>query len=546
MKKIFNAYYMAYFLKKYVYRIILVSLLGTIVSILMLYQPKYIGEILNQYYNISGRTILYFLGLTISLFVASSIKFYISKSIAEGIALDLREKFFGKLLYTSVEKISEKNSGEIISTLSNDINVIRDAIGADFFDIFEGVVLFCGSIYFLIMINYKLFIYTALLFVVIIVFSFMSSVVLKKVISQQQRILAEYVSFIEKFFQKIIIIKSFWLIDKLKKNSERLSSEIYKVGLKNAKVRSIIMTMNSLIFQIGIIVVVLLAGLDVNNGDMKLSDLAQFVIYATFLTTPISIIANTVVAINVILAARERILNVYNKLDYYEKRKELAVTNVLESENIIEVSDVSFSYGENTIFDKYSIAFKKNKINLIVGESGVGKTTLVRLLMNLYRVNNGRILIKGNNIYEYSPKYLRTKIFSYVPQESIEWGDSIYDSITLGEEYESSYIEELVNKLNLTKCINSLDDGLNTKIGTVMARLSSGELQRLSILRGIIRKSEILILDEPTANLDKENELLINNLLNKIKNNRTIILISHKEVSRGIADNIIELKRKGD
>ena len=79
-----------------------------------------------------------------------------------------------------------------------------------------------------------------------------------------------------------------------------------------------------------------------------------------------------------------------------------------------------------------------------------------------------------------------------------------------------------------------------------MARLSSGELQRLSILRGIIRKSEILILDEPTANLDKENELLINNLLNKIKNNRTIILISHKEVSRGIADNIIELKRKGD
>ena len=166
--------------------------------------------------------------------------------------------------------------------------------------------------------------------------------------------------------------------------------------------------------------------------------------------------------------------------------------------------------------------------------------------MNLYRVNNGRILIKGNNIYEYSPKYLRTKIFSYVPQESIEWGDSIYDSITLGEEYESSYIEELVNKLNLTKCINSLDDGLNTKIGTVMARLSSGELQRLSILRGIIRKSEILILDEPTANLDKENELLINNLLNKIKNNRTIILISHKEVSRGIADNIIELKRKGD
>ena len=110
MKKIFNAYYMAYFLKKYVYRIILVSLLGTIVSILMLYQPKYIGEILNQYYNISGRTILYFLGLTISLFVASSIKFYISKSIAEGIALDLREKFFGKLLYTSVEKISEKNS----------------------------------------------------------------------------------------------------------------------------------------------------------------------------------------------------------------------------------------------------------------------------------------------------------------------------------------------------------------------------------------------------------------------------------------------------
>ncbi|MGX7111808.1 ABC transporter ATP-binding protein [Gemella cuniculi] len=543
MNYLLRVYNIIHYFKGYIWKVLLVSVLGVIVSILMLYQPQYIGNILTNYSNISQKTVAYFLILTISLLVTSSVKFYIAKSIAEGVAYNIRKKVFGKLLYTSLESVSEEKSGSIISVLSNDINLLRDSIGADFFDVIGAVILLFGSIYFLITINYKLFIYTLILFILIILLSFIGSSILKKVVLEQQESLSHFIEFVENFLKNMVLIKVFWLVDKSQESFEKSSKKIYTTGLKNSKIKSIIMSVNNLIFQFGIIIIVLLAGIDVNNNVMSLSDLAQFVLYSSFLVTPISIIANTLVSINIILAAEERIFKAYDLLDFSEKTDTKKGIFLEDKEYSVKIEKINFFYREKCIFRNFSANFCKNKVNLIVGESGVGKTTLARLMVKLYTINSGKIFIKGIDVDNYSVEYLRTKMISYIPQEVVEWGDTIYESITLGKDYKIEYINYLLTRLNLRECIDSLEEGLNSKIGTIMSKLSSGEMQRLSILRGIMRESEILILDEPTANLDTENEIIVNNFLKELSNEKTVILISHKESSRSIADNIVEIGR---
>ena len=497
-----------FYIKESKVEFFIINVFSVVISILTLYQPQYIGEIVANFQNISANKVILLVSLFLIIFIISILKYYLSQRISERISYNARKKIYSKLLYTKIEKFNIFSSGEILSVITNDIKLLKDSLSNGIFDILGSLLLAVGSIVLLIKINLKLFIITIVLLFITILVSVLGTKFLKVLSMTQQESLSEFLNFTEKYLSKILLIKAFWLIDLSNKNFDIFSKKIYIDSLKTSKLMAIILPISNLLLQFCMLIVVMIAGIDVSKGIMSIADLTKFILYITLLTIPISTLVND------------------------------------DSSVVINIDNIKFSYDKSNknIFSGLSLKIYENKVNLIKGESGIGKTTLFMLLMNLYEVSSGNIYIYGNNIKNYNNDFLRTKLISYCPQESFEWGSNVYESLALDKDICTLEISKWITRFNLNSFISSLPYGLYTDIGKIISESSSGELQRLSIIRTILRNTKIILLDEPTANLDSKNEKIVNDILKDLSKEKTIVIISHKESTNSIADNVITIQ----
>ncbi len=208
--------------------------------------------------------------------------------------------------------------------------------------------------------------------------------------------------------------------------------------------------------------------------------------------------------------------------------------------NSIVFENVTFNFGKKAVLDQISFVIEKNKINTIVGPSGVGKTTIIDLILKIYEPEDGQILIDDVNILEISKRELRENI-SFLPQDLLMLNKNISENINLYERNisEQKLLEELKN-INLD--IN-ISDSLNPeKIGYGGINLSGGQKQKINILRTMLKDSDFIIFDEPTNNLDKESVELFINQLNSIRGQKTVLIITHSNTLENISDLVFELK----
>ena len=208
--------------------------------------------------------------------------------------------------------------------------------------------------------------------------------------------------------------------------------------------------------------------------------------------------------------------------------------------NSIVFENVTFDFGKKAVLDQISFVIEKNKINTIVGPSGVGKTTIIDLILKIYEPEDGQILIDDVNILEISKRELRENI-SFLPQDLLMLNKNISENINLYERNisEQKLLEELKN-INLD--IN-ISDSLNPeKIGYGGINLSGGQKQKINILRTMLKDSDFIIFDEPTNNLDKESVELFINQLNSIRGQKTVLIITHSNTLENISDLVFELK----
>lgn len=209
---------------------------------------------------------------------------------------------------------------------------------------------------------------------------------------------------------------------------------------------------------------------------------------------------------------------------------------------IIELKNLSFKYEEETILNDINLIIKPGEIIGIEGRSGSGKTTLLKLLMRFYDPSAGEILIDGHNLKSWQSASL-AKLISYVTQDTYVFNDSIINNIKLGMTASNQEVEEACKKANLHEFIISLKDGYETMIGSLHQSLSGGQLQRLSLARAFLHDTPLILLDEPTSNLDSLNEALVLKSLNDNRANKTIILVSHRLSSLKICDRIIRIEQ---
>ena len=239
------------------------------------------------------------------------------------------------------------------------------------------------------------------------------------------------------------------------------------------------------------------------------------------------------------IAAGNRVLDLLEEEPAVEEVNGNDVTEFAD----MKLKNVSFSYDEEVILEDFNIDIKQNKIIGIYGKSGCGKSTLLKLLMRFWEVDNGSITIGGKNINEINTSDLR-KMQSFVTQDTYLFNDTIANNIGIAKE--NATMEEIIaaaKKASIHDFIMSLPNGYDSKVGELGGNLSGGEKQRIGIARAFLHDAPMILLDEPTSNLDSLNEGIILKSLMESKENKTIIIVSHRKSTMNIADVVLDVEK---
>lgn len=252
---------------------------------------------------------------------------------------------------------------------------------------------------------------------------------------------------------------------------------------------------------------------------------------------PVTALSSLSNNLNQTLASGERVLSLLEEEPMVEESEGEADISFEGS----SVEDVTFAYDEEVILKDCNINMKQGKVIGICGKSGCGKSTLLKLLMRFWDVNKGNIKISEENVKEIPTKTLRNTQ-SYVTQETELFHDSIANNIAIGKQ--GAAREEIIKaaqKASIHDMIMSLPNGYDTEVGELGDTLSGGEKQRIGIARAFLYDSPMLLLDEPTSNLDSLNEGILLKLLKEESKGRTVVLVSHRESTMGIVDDVYHM-----
>ena len=491
---------------------------------------------------------IYFIKLIISLIFNVKINKYLFQ-----IYNILTLRIFSFYINKNYTFFFKKNSSEITRNVYSEVGIFVDQVIQNFIGIIKDGLLVIFICIFLLYFDFlnTIIIILSFVFVSIIYFLFLKSYLF----SIGENIKNKRLSFLNdlsEIFQGIKEIKIFGLessfISRFEKNFSFFSD--------NMKSSRIFAAVPRLIFEFYIIVIflIIISLLSFSNetSDSIILKLGVFAIAVIRITPSAISISQKFQVINIYIAS---INNIYNELlndnDKFLNLRDEGLLNDQKGISLIELRNLDFKYSkEKEIFKNLNVTFSKDKIIGIIGESGSGKSTFADLISGIIEPNNGEIIINNDQNLKKIKQYIRNNI-GYVTQTNFLFDHSILYNITLGEnnfnlkqKEKKDYIMKILEKVKLLDYVNSLKDGLDTIIGESGISLSGGLKQRLIIARSLFRKPKILIMDEATNSLDTENEKSIMEILNLIKKDMIILLITHQKNLLDYCDKVYILENK--
>ena len=445
------------------------------------------------------------------------------------VSIDIQKKLSNHLLFSDLDMIKKISSGNHISRIMNDVNLIRDSVERSLNNLIRDLITIIFLIVYLIWLDWVL---------AVVVLS-IYPLALKPIISigKKQRFYAlslqekmeSLTSFLSEIFRNISMIKSYSL-EKLEKNRINKSLDSLFLSLFDiVKGRAKVLPLLEVLGGIAAAFVILIASYRINSGFMTIGSVIGFVTALLMLAQPARALGTFNTILQEGLSALQRIYTQLNEMPKIERisnvKKELKIPN----NPTIEFKDVSFFYEKNKIIlDKISFKTKKSKMQ-IIGESGTGKSTIFNLISRFIDPKKGNIFINDVNIKDVSLFSLRQNI-SLVSQETMIYNDTFHNNISLGKlNATKPEIIEAAKLANIHNFIISQKNGYDTVIGEAGSNLSGGQKQRISIARAFLKNSKILLLDEVTSALDSKTSKNILKSINQLSKNKTCIYISHDE-----------------
>lgn len=450
----------------------------------------------------------------------------------------IRQKCFERIINSKAYILSNHNTGDIIHTINADTIEFHHIVQRYAMRVVNAGLGTLISVIIVASMKLEIAIIICVLVPCSVLFTNIVKKKLKKISTEKRKKQGEFTSWIFEILKGIQTIKIFAAEKNICNIFSKNNENLYLIGKKQNDLQILYGQAISLIYFISQIIFYIISAIYVVEGSINIAEYISIATYYNLISNNFQKILNENLAFQTRQVSIERVLQLLDyEIEVNEKQRKLPILN-----NEVCVKNLSFSYdGKNPILSGISINVAAGERVGIVGESGVGKTTLAYLLMKFYDPDSGCILIGGNNIRDYSSFDLRNTI-GIVNQENIVFDGSVKDNICFGRDVDDEVIWELINKVQLRSDIEKLPAGIHTVLGNAGVELSGGQKQRLSIARMLFRNPSIVILDEVTSSVDAKLESEIQQALSNLLENRTCFIISHKVSALKDTDQIHLLK----
>ena len=482
--------------------------------------------------------------LLICLYVFGAIFSYIANVLIARVCFKMSQKMrseiSSKIDRLPLKKLDRTPYGDILSTITNDVDMVGQTLHTSVSTMVGAVVLFFGSLLMMFITNWLMAL--AAVISTLLGFSIMIVIIKKsqKYFIEQQNSLAEINGVIEETYSGQTIVKTYNARSEVKEKFEKVNNKLFSSGWKSQFISGTMNPIMGFVGNLGYVVVCIIGAVLFLQGKISFGVITAFMIYIRLFTNPLNQISQAMTSVQAAAAASERIFDFLDLEEISDESKKHI--KLPEIKGNVEIKNVKFGYDEDrTIIKDFSASIKAGQKIAIVGPTGAGKTTIVNLLMRFYEVNSGDILIDDISIKKMSRSQLRD-IFSMVLQDTWLFEGTIRENLVYNKEgITDKQIEKVCEICGLDHFIKTLPHGLDTILSDE-TNVSVGQKQLLTIARAMIQNAPMLILDEATSNVDTRTEGLIQKAMDKLTQDRTSFVIAHRLSTIKNADLILVLK----
>jgi ATP-binding cassette subfamily B protein len=550
MLKLFN------YLGKYRVNLIIALFIAATSTVATIFGPKVMARAIDELVSgvmamSSGSGSIDFVAIgnilmeTAGLYILSAGLSFTSGWILTGVSMDityrLRKDLSEKINRMPLRYFDGTNHGEILSRVTNDVATVSQTLSQSLSTIISSVTGVIGALIMMLSISWMLTLVAILIIPLSMIFLRLILPQSQKYFSQQQDYLGHVNGHVEEMFSGHIVVKAFNGEKKSVEKFEGYNNTLYEAGWKSQFLTGLLFPIMNFIGNLGYVAISILGAWLALLGRVTVGDIVAFLQYIRSFTQPLTQIANISNILQQTAAAAER---VFEFLTESEEIKE--TENPIQLPAItghVEFRDVHFGYNpEKTIINDFSASVEPGQKVAIVGPTGAGKTTMVKLLMRFYDVNSGAILVDGHDIREFSRADLRC-LFGMVLQDTWLYNGNIRENIRYGRpEATDEEVIAAAKAARVDHFVRTLPEGYDLVLNEETTNISQGQMQLLTIARAVLADPSMLILDEATSSVDTRTEILIQEAMDELMKGRTSFIIAHRLSTIRNADLILVME----
>ena len=546
------------YLRPYYFRLVIVVIFASASTVFAIVGPKILAKATDKLsegimakvagtggidFDYIGQIILILVGLYLISALFSYIQGFITSTISQRVAYDLRTSISQKMDRMPLSYFDKHTSGDILSRVTNDIDTIAQSLNQSMSQVITSTVTVIGIFIMILTISPVM---TLIAVCVLPVSMVLIGLVMKrsqKYFAHQQAALGDVNGHIEEMYGGHNVVKAF--------NGEAASVEqfneyndnLYESAWKSQFFSGLMQPITGFVGNVGYVAVCLLGGVLAGGGSITIGDIQAFIQYVRQFNQPITQLAQTMNMLQSTAAAAERVFEFLGEEELEPETPKVTADEVAKVGGSVTFADVNFGYlKDQTIINDFSLHVHAGQTVAIVGPTGAGKTTIVKLLMRFYELNSGSILIDGKDIRDFGRQDLRS-LFGMVLQDTWLFNGTIKENLMYGKlDASDEEVKEACKVAYVDHFVQTLENGYETMINEESSNISQGQKQLLTIARAFLKDPKILILDEATSSVDTRTEVLIQKGMEKLMEGRTSFVIAHRLSTIRDADTIIVMK----
>jgi ATP-binding cassette subfamily B protein len=547
------------YMGRYTVAVLLVMLVAIFATYLNIRGPKILGEATTKLFegvmaqisgsgsidfSAIGRILLIVIGLYVLATLLSYLQGWVMANISTNIAYRFRKDISEKINRLPLKYFDGTTHGEVLSRITNDVDTVNQTLSQGLTQIITSVVTVVGVLIMMISISWLMTLVTLAIIPLSLVAVGLIVGQSQKFFKQQQDYLGHVNGHVEEMYGGHVVMKAFNGEAKSIQKFDEYNNVLYQAAWKSQFLSGLMMPVMTFIGNLGYVAVCILGGYLAIKNTITIGNIQAFIQYVRMFTQPIAQLANVSNILQQTAAAAER---VFEFLEEAEEAPETATPVKLEKvAGHVEFRDVHFGYTpEKIIINDFCAEAEPGHKVAIVGPTGAGKTTMVKLLMRFYDVNTGAILVDGHDIRDFTRRDLR-QMFGMVLQDTWLYNGTIMENIRYGRPGATD--EEVIaaaKAAHVDHFVHTLPEGYNLVLNEEASNISQGQMQLLTIARAVLADPKILILDEATSSVDTRTEVLIQHAMDSLMHGRTSFIIAHRLSTIRNADWILVM-RDGD